>query len=72
MEQGGVCPGLAAVTTLRTSYNLVVGRTKDKESGVFETVIDWLINDDHDNESDSKEIVSKDNGKEYDDDDRKR
>jgi len=49
-----------------------VGRTKDKESGVFETVIDWLINDDHDNESDSKEIVSKDNGKEYDDDDRKR
>jgi hypothetical protein len=72
VEQGGVCPGLAAVTTLRTSYNLVVGRTKDKESGVFETVIDWLINDDHDNESDSKEIVSKDNGKEYDDDDRKR
>jgi hypothetical protein len=72
VEQGGVCPGLAAVTTLRTSYNLVVGRTKDKESGVFETVIDWLINDDHDNESDSKEIVSKDDGKEYDDDDRKR
>jgi hypothetical protein len=39
----------------------------DKESGVFETVIDWLINDDHDNESDSKENVSKkeDSVKEY-------
>jgi hypothetical protein len=27
--------------------NRVVGKTKDKESGVFETVLDWAINDDH-------------------------
>jgi hypothetical protein len=51
----------------------------NKESGVFDTVINWLINDDHDNESDSKgsdskgSVSKKDSVKEYNygDDNRK-